>query len=54
MRFNLSLLGVDVFGFELVWPSRGMYEVPDYIPSEDELEEFYGTFETVDRPEDED
>lgn len=40
MRFLLCFLGTEILDFEFTWPSRGIYPVPDYIPSELEVTEF--------------
>ena len=37
MRFSFALMGVELFCFEMEIPSRGIYRVPDEIPSEWEL-----------------
>lgn len=37
MRFSFALMGVELFCFEVEVPSRGIYRVPDEIPSEWEL-----------------
>lgn len=34
MKFGFSLMGMELFAFEFAWPSRGVYPVPDFIPSE--------------------
>lgn len=42
MKFSFSLMGMELFGVEFSWPARGVYPVPDYIPSEEELEWSFG------------
>lgn len=37
MRFSLSILAMEIFSFEFALPSRGLYPVPDFYPSEDEV-----------------
>ena len=34
MRFGLNILGMEVFSVEFAWPSKGVFNVPDFIPSE--------------------
>lgn len=38
MKFGFSLMGMELFSFEFAWPSRGIYDVPDFIPSEFDID----------------
>lgn len=38
MRFCLFILGTELFSFEFAYPGKGVYPVPDWIPSELDLE----------------
>lgn len=40
MRFRICFFGVDILEMDFMFPSRGIYEVPENIFSELELEEF--------------
>lgn len=44
MRFAFSLMGMELFSVEFAYPARGVYPVPEYIPSEfeNDLELTYG------------
>ena len=33
MRFSIIFLGTELFTFEMVWPEKGMFEVPDFFDS---------------------
>lgn len=34
MRFSISFMGETLFEVEFAWPARGVFPVPDWIPSE--------------------
>lgn len=37
MRFTICILHMEVFSVEFALPSRGLFPVPDFYPSEEEL-----------------
>lgn len=52
MKFSFNLMGMEFFSFEFCAPSRGIYPVPDFIPSEFELDEFESEFSFIEDDED--
>lgn len=37
MKFSLSILHMEVFSIEFALPSRGLFPVPDFYSSEEEV-----------------
>lgn len=42
MRFRFYFLGTEILELEFAWPARGIYPVPDWFATEEDLEWTFG------------